>query len=209
MLSPIYKHGKKDNIIPFQQVKQKVIAANLSIFDEAFFWMLYYCGVRKSEAYERVANDFETTDTHIIIDFHQRKKHGAKVPPLKLPLSWYGMDKLEYAVQKAKERKPRKKAVYVYIDHKRTRQQKRDRWVFPKIQSTKAWTIVKSVLGEGYYPHFLRLNRLTEIGRDPTASLTRLKSWSGIKSTTALNEYLGASEKEQAKAVEFMDRQYS
>lgn len=208
-MSPIYKHGKKDNIIPFQQVKQKAIASNLSISEEAFFWMLYYCGVRKSEAYERVASDFKITNTLIIIDFHQRKKNGAKVPPLKLPLSWYGMDKLEYVVQKAKERKPRKKAVYVYVDHKRTRQLRRDRWVFPQIQSTKAWTIVKSVLGEGYYPHFLRLNRLTEIGRDPTASLTRLKSWSGIKSTTALNEYLGTSEKEQDKAIEFMDKQYS
>ncbi|UCC32928.1 MAG: hypothetical protein JSW53_03800, partial [Candidatus Bathyarchaeota archaeon] len=122
---------------------------------------------------------------------------------------WYGMNKLEYMVEKAKERRPRNKAVYVYVDHMRTRQLRKDRWVFPNIQSTKAWKIVRKVLGEGYYPHFLRLNRLTEIGRDPTASLTRLKSFSGIKSTSALNEYLGASEKEQDKAIEFMDKQYS
>lgn len=206
---PIYKHGKKDHIIPFSQVKQKVIDANLSISEESFFWILYYCGVRKSEAFERVASDFKITDTHIIIDFHQRKKHGAKVPALKLPLSWYGLNKLEYTVQEAKKRKPNEKAIYRYVDKKRVRDIKQDRWVFPKIQSTKAWMIVKQVLGEEYYPHFLRLNRLTEIGRDPTASLTRLKSFSGIKSTTALDVYLGTSEKEQEKAIEFMDKQYS
>ncbi|NIO38175.1 hypothetical protein GTO27_10825, partial [Candidatus Bathyarchaeota archaeon] len=206
---PIYKHGKKDHIIPFEQVKQKVIDANLSISEESFFWILYYCGVRKSEAYERVASDFKITVTRIIIDFHERKKHGAKVPPLRLHLSWHGMNKLEYIVQEAKKRKPIKKAIYTYVDKKRVREIRQDRWVFPKIQSTKAWQIVKGVLGKEYYPHFLRLNRLTEIGRDPTASLTRLKSFSGIKSTTALDVYLGTSEKEQEKAIEFMDRQYS
>ncbi|UCC33673.1 MAG: tyrosine-type recombinase/integrase, partial [Candidatus Bathyarchaeota archaeon] len=119
-MCPTYKDGKKDNILPFQQVRQKVIAANLSINEEAFFWLLYYCGVRKSEAYERVVSDFKITNTRIVVDFHQRKKKGATVPPLKLPLSWYGMNKLEYMVEKAKERRPRNKAVYVYVDHMRT-----------------------------------------------------------------------------------------
>ncbi len=206
---PIYKTGKKDNIIAFQEVKQKVIDANLSISEEAYFWLLYYCGVRKSEAYERIAEDFEINDTHLIVDFHQRKKNGKTVPPLELPLRWYGINKLVDAVKKAEDNTPRKKAVYVYVNKKRTRQVRKERWVFPNIQSTKAWQIVQKVLGKGYYPHFLRLNRLTEIGRDPTASLTRLSSFSGIKSVTALNEYLGADKKEQQKAIEFMDREYS
>ena len=206
---PIYKHGKKDHIIPFQTVKQKVIDANLSISEEAFFWILYYCGVRKSEAYERVAEDFEMNDTHIIINFHQRKKNGAEVPPLELPLHWYGINKIVEVVRKARDDKAFKKAVYVYIEKKRVRQLRKEQWVFPHIQSTRAWQIVRNVLGEGYYPHFLRLNRLTEIGRDPTASLTRLKSFSGIKSTKVLDEYLGTSKKEQQKAIEFMNQQYA
>ena len=52
-----YKFGKKEEILPFRLVKQKVIDANLRLRDEAFFWFLYYCGVRKSEAYERVAGE--------------------------------------------------------------------------------------------------------------------------------------------------------
>jgi hypothetical protein len=189
-------------------VKQRVKNANLRLRDEALFWLLYYTGVRKSEGYERVASDFKTDGVHLIVDFHQRKKHGAEVPPLRLPLNWYGIDKIVKSVRIALSCRPREKAVYVYKDGKRVRTVRRDRWVFPRIQSTKVWEIVQDVLGEGYYPHFLRLNRLTEIAQDPTASLTRLKSFSGIKSTTALNSYLGTAKKEQQKAIEYMNQKY-
>lgn len=203
-----YKFGKKVEIVPFSLVKQKVIDARLRLRDEAFFWLLYYTGVRKSEAYERVASDFKTDGVHLIVDFHRRKKGGAEVPPLMLPLNWYGIDKIIRSVRIALNFRPKEKAVYVYKEGKRMRIIKKDRWVFPKIQSTKAWEIVKEVLGEEYYPHFLRLNRLTEIAQDPTASLTRLKSFSGIKSTTALNSYLGTAKKEQQKAIEYMSKKY-
>jgi len=204
-----YAHGKKEEILAFPFVKQKVINACLPWKDEAFFWLLYYCGVRKSEAYERVATDFKVTETSLIVDFHQRKKRGAEVSPLELPLNWYGIDKLVKAVQAASQSKPKNKAVFSYVDKKRVRALKLGRWVFPHIQSTRAWEIVQNVLGEDYYPHFLRLNRLTEIAQDPTASLTRLRSFSGIKSTTALDSYLGTSKKEQQKAIEYMNRKYS
>lgn len=203
-----YKHGKKEELLPFPLVKQKVIDASLHWRVEAFFWLLYYCGVRKSEAYERVASDFKITETRLIVDFHQRKKRGAEVPPLELPLNWYGVDKLARTVHVASNSRPSKKAVYVYVDRKRVRVVKEDRWVFPHVQSTKAWEIVQRVLGEDYYPHFLRLNRLTEIAQDPTASLTRLRSFSGIRSTTALDSYLGTDKKEQQKALEFMGEKY-
>jgi hypothetical protein len=206
---PNYRHGKKEETIPFDRIRQQVAEANLSIEEEAFFWLLYYCGVRKSEAYERVAEDFKITASHLIVDFHQRKKNGNEVPPLELPRHWYGVPLIVEVVKKAKESKVRNKAVYIYIDKQRTRKLVKAHWVFTHIQSTKAWQIVRKVLGKGYYPHFLRLNRLTEIGRDPTASLTRLKSFSGIKSVTALNAYLGADKKEQKAALDYMDRQYA
>ncbi|TRZ48409.1 MAG: hypothetical protein D4S01_10330 [Dehalococcoidia bacterium] len=203
-----YKYGKQE-LLPFQVVKSKVVQAILHWRDEAFFWLLYYCGVRKSEAYERVAVDFKITDSYLIIDFHQRKKRGAEVPPLELPHHWYGIDKIVKSVQYAAKSHPRQKAIYIYENKKRVRILKEGKGVFPHIQSTKAWEIVQEVLGEEYYPHFLRLNRLTELGSDPTASLTRLKSFSGIKSTTALNSYLGTAKKEQQKAIDFMNNKYS
>jgi len=73
-------------------------------------------------------------------------------------------------------------------------------WLFPNIGKQTAWRIVKAVLGKEYYPHFLRLNCLTEIAEDPTSNLTRLKSHSGIKTMRVLEAYLGVSEKEQDSA---------
>lgn len=202
-----YKHGKQEHIMDFEEVKQKVLDAKLPRNDEAFFWLLYWCGTRKSEAYERVAEDFEVTDTYLIVDFGQRKKGSAKVDPLEIPLNYYGVDKIVEAIEKANQRKKRIKNFYVYVDKKRTAIRKKGRWIFPHVQSTKAWEIVRKVLGEGYYPHFLRLNRLSIIGSDPTASLTRLKSFSGIKSVRSMEYYLGVSKKEQQKAMEFSGKE--
>ena len=84
---------------------------------------------------------------------------------------------------------------------------KRERWLFPHINSTWAWKVVKRILGEKYYPHFLRLNRLTEIGSDPSASIVRMKSFSGIKDTKTLESYLGVSKTEQDAAVGFIGKQ--
>jgi hypothetical protein len=82
----------------------------------------------------------------------------------------------------------------------------RDHWLFPNIQSSTALRLVKQVLGSRYYPHFLRLNRLTEIGSDPEASIVRLKSYSGIRSIKALESYLGTSKEEQEAALSWMEK---
>ena len=50
------------------------------------------------------------------------------------------------------------------------------------------------------------MNRLTEIGSDPAASIVRLKSYSGIKSIRALESYLGTSEEEQDAALSWMEK---
>lgn len=205
---PEYKHGKQEEIIDFQNVRRQVAEARLSCSEEAYFWILYYCGVRKSEAYERVAEDFNVSQSHLIIDFHKRKKGGAEVDPLKLPRNWPGINKIIMCIEKAEQRKPNYKNLFVYKDKKRVKVRTKARWAFPHIQSTRAWQIVKQVLGIKYYPHFLRLNRLSEIGSDPSANLLRLKSYSGIKSTKSLEAYLGTSEKEQDAAIDFMNSKY-
>jgi integrase len=202
-----YKHGKKREIIPFSIIKQKVAAADLNWRGEAFFWLLYYTGVRKSEAYERTASDFKNTDQFLVVDF-KRKKGSIDVPPLEIPLVWYGVDKIVKAVNYALRSPPKEKGIFVYENKKRVRKVRKDRWVFPNIQSTKAWELVQEVLGEEYYPHFLRLNRLTELGSDPSANLTRLKSFSGLKTTSVLEGYLGTSKREQQKAIEYMNKKY-
>jgi len=81
---------------------------------------------------------------YLIVDFHRRKKGGAEVPPLRLPLNWYGIDKIVLSARIALSCRPKEKAVYVYKNGKRVRIVKRDMWVFPRIQSTKAWEIAGS-----------------------------------------------------------------
>ena len=199
--------GKKQDVIPFNEIVEKVKKAKLSLEHEAYFWILYYCGVRKSEGYERTVDDFVISKEFVSIDFHQRKKHGKTVPPLDLPLKWHGVKSIVEVVQKRK--KACHKTVFRYIEKKRTPKRVKAIWVFPYINSTTAYNIVKKVLGIGWYPHFLRLNRLSIIGSDPNAGFLRISSVSGIKSMKAMERYLGVSKREQDKARQFVDEEYS
>ena len=107
-----YKHGKQEEPMSFQEFKKKVESSHLNPEKKGFIRLLYYAGSRKSEAYERTAADCKVTDSHFIIDFGQRKKHGTKVDPLKFPRSWAGIEQLVSLYKRATERKPRKKRVF-------------------------------------------------------------------------------------------------
>jgi hypothetical protein len=203
---PKYEHGKQTGLIGFQEWQNRVEKARLTSEKVGFVWLLYYAGVRKSEAYERTANDCQVSAEHFIIDFQERKKHGARVDPLRFPLSWPGIEELRKLYEKAAQRKPSSKRIF-YQENKTTKSRiVKDQWLFPHIQSATAWRIIKQVLGAEYYPHYLRLNRLSEIGQDPEANIVRLKSYSGIKSIRALEAYLGTSSEEQEAALSWMEK---
>jgi len=201
-----YKHGKQEELISFQEFMERVDGSNLNPEKKGFIWLLYYAGCRKSEAYERVTGDCQVTDTRFIVDFGRRKKRGAEVPPLKFPRTWEGIDFLVSLYERAAQRRARKKRIFFQQDKITKSKVVKDHWLFPHIQSVTAWKIAKDVLGKDYYPHFLRLNRLSEIGSDPEATLLRLKSYSGIKSIKTLQSYLGVSEKEQDAALSWMKK---
>jgi integrase len=144
-----YKYGKQKTITSVEEFKQKLEAQKISPEQRALLVLLWHCGVRKSEAYERVKEDVEMTDTHVIVDFHQRKKHGEAVPPLKIPRKFYGVE--EYLIPYlCKPKRARPKTLYTY----ETREKKlvahsekvEGRWLFPHIGSTTAWRICKEVL---------------------------------------------------------------
>ena len=203
---PKYKRGKQETPLVFQEFRNKVKEAYISTEKEGFIWLLYYAGCRKSEAYERTVDNCMVTDSHFIIDFGQRKKNGAKVNPLQFPKSWTGIEILVFLYKRALPRKPKKKRVFYQENKIRKSKMVKNNWLFPHIQSVTAWKIVKKVLGPMYYPHFLRLNRLTEIGSDPEANIVRLKNYSGIKSIKALESYLGTSREEQEAAISWMEK---
>jgi len=203
---PNYKLGKVVEAMEFSEFLQHVAKANLPLEQEAYIWLLYYCGVRKSEGFERVFSDIQITPEFFIIDFHQRKKNGSTVPPLELPRKWPGVEELIQVTKIAAARKPLTKMLFYYEKQERKSRIEKNQWLFPNIQSTVAWRIVKRTLGPRYYPHFLRLNRITELCGDPNFSLSRLKSFTGIKSLDALQSYLGVSRREQKESLAWMDK---
>lgn len=102
-----------------EEFKEKLEAANIKPEQKVFLVLLWRSGVRKSEAYERVREDIEITETHVIVDFHQRKKHGETVPPLKILRKFYGVE--EYLIPylcKPKRAKP--KTLYTMKHAKRS-----------------------------------------------------------------------------------------
>ena len=216
-----YKHGKQKEIMTLQQFQKAFLeAAEVPLSWKAFIVLLWHTGVRKSELYERVKEDVKVTDEYAIIDFHKRKKRGDEVAPLKIPLSFYGMT--EYVLPylgRVNKRKTFKSIFYQEPTGKFKEGQRgkklpimrltykvvKDHWLFPLINSTTAWLCVKTVLGEKFYPHYLRLRKLSAAGRTATNYLDFLaavKSISGLKTITAINAYTGSDEAVRKKAME-------
>lgn len=185
---PKYKHGKQTDTIELEFLHKRM---SKGIFkqpfrDKSFLALLYWTGVRKSEAYERVKEDFTVTKTDLVIDFHQRKKNGLEVPPLEIPLD----------------------LPYVNLIVERAKKTKQGNLVW-RISDDTAWRIVKRALGEKYYPHFLRLNRITRMFDDPTTTIPEAKSWTGIKTAKALDVYIGYSKRRMEKGKERLRREVS
>ena len=205
-----YKYGKQKEAQSFQEISARVsrVKKKLSAEQLGFFWLLYYTGVRKSEAYERVAEDVQITPELFIIDFHQRKKRGETVPPLELPRSFPGIEILVELTLKALKRKAvRKQLQYQESPQHMATKIVKAKWIFPRLNRSWAAVTIKKILGKEYYPHYLRLNRITELCCDPQISLARLKSYTGIKSLDALQSYLGVSQREQKASIDFMAKQ--
>lgn len=177
---PEYKHGKQTDTIDFEMFMDRMKRAKCydPLRDKSFVALLYWVGCRKSEAYERVREDFVIDEDKLTINFHQRKKDGLETSPIELPFD------LPYTklIAKQIERTSPKQRVW-------------------NIGSTTAWTIVKNILGEKYYPHYLRLNRITRMFDDPTTTIPEAKSWTGIKTTKALDHYIGYSKRRMRKGV--------
>lgn len=180
---PTYKQGKQTDTIELEDFT-KALRSCVSLRDKSFLALLYWTGVRKSEAYERVKEDFTTTESDLVIDFHKRKKGGLDVPALEIPLDLPFVDSIV-------------KRVRLTLPGRRV-------WSF---NGVTAWRIVKRVLGEKYYPHFLRLNRITRMADDPTATVPELKSWTGLKTTRALDVYIGYSKRRMEKGKERLRRE--
>jgi integrase len=217
-----YKAGKQKAIMPlaiFQAAIGEAIDRGEGAEALAYVTLLWHTGVRKSEAYERKLEDITITEKFVEVDFHKRKKGGEEVEPLQIPRAFYGVE--DYLVPWAQtKRKATKKRVYYQRATDSTRltekgktvsikvkdyREERAVWLFPNIHSTHAWEIVKRVLGPDYYPHYLRLRKLSAAGRTATNYVDMIgavKAISGLKTINAISAYLGSDEQVAKKAME-------
>jgi integrase len=213
-----YKHGKQKGIMKLADFQQRLEASHASLEQKAYAILLWHTGVRKSEAYERIIDDVVIEPGVIVIDFHKRKKGGEEVPPLKIPRDFYGIEEylVPWVTQALTLKSSRKRLFYQVetLDSRTTKKGKvvsvknriskteKAAWLFPNIASTSAWTTVKALLGDEFYPHYLRLRKLSAIGKNPkTRSLIHIKAVSGLKSLRAIESYLGFDEETQDEAM--------
>ncbi len=172
MKMPNYKH-KIEEPLALEEVQAKIKKAmpSLTIESLSYFWLLYWVGCRKSEGYERKVSDCQLTETSFIIDFGQRKKHGATVPPIRIPRTFPGVNVLTEQLKKAKQKPTSQKRIFYQKEtdqpalHKngtpilkrdgspqykkvKTARIERSQWLFPHIQSSWAVVIIKKILGK-------------------------------------------------------------
>jgi len=141
----------------------------------SYLAFLYWFGTRRSEVYERVKEDFKIDGKFLIINCPAKKRGKREI--LKAPIDLPYIDLIIEQV-------------------KRTRKQRRV-WNF---SASTSYRIVKRVMPK-HYPHFFRLNRAVEFLRDPETNIPEMQAWFGWKTVTAVNSYVGYSERDLDKQV--------
>lgn len=140
-----YKHGKQIKTIDFETF-QKGMESKEFVYpsrDRSYLAFLYWSGVRRSEAYERVKENFTIKNSILFCEVPAKKK-GQRGGPLRIPVD------LPY-VNLIIERIDKTRLCY-HPELKR-----KERFVWPISDST-AWRIIKRPF-PNLYPHFFRLNR--------------------------------------------------
>jgi len=169
MNMPKYKHGKQTTPIDHQAFDNAMQHSEFKKHSHrSFLVFLYWFGVRKSEALERVKEDFQIKEGVLVVDCPAKK--GGEREPLEVYVDLPYVNLIIEQIEK-------------------TRKGKR-LWRFSE---RTAINVVKRALGQKYYPHFLRLNRATHFLEDPETTVPDMKAWFGWKSAQTIDDYIGYS----------------
>ena len=181
---PRYKHGKQTRPIDWETFKDMMEKGEFvkSLLHKSFLAFLYWFGIRKTEALERVKKDFQVKDGLLIVDCPAKK--GGEREPLEVDVDLPYVDLILERV-------------------KRTRKNRRV-WGFSE---RTAINVVKRAMGDKYYPHFLRLNRATKFLEDPTTTIPQMKAWFGWKAAKTIDDYIGYSRRDIRKQRERLRRE--
>ena len=176
-----YKDGKQTKAIDFETFQEGMESKKFShpLRDGSYLAFIYWSGVRRSEAYERVKKNFEVKDDILLCEV-PAKKHGERGGSLRLPINLPYVNLILERIEKTRLR--------YHPELKR-----KDKFVWPISDST-AWRIVKRVF-PGLYPHFFRLNRAVLFCQNPDTSDIDVKSWFGWKSSKTIDYYMGVSQR--------------
>jgi hypothetical protein len=174
---PRYKYEKVTAPIDYQSFEKAMEKANFpkskTLSYKSFIAFLYWFGVRKAEALERIPEDFLVKDNLLIVNAIPKK--GGHREPLEIPADYPYVD-LIIKKKEQTRRSPSNEEGRIWNFSPRT-----------------AITIVKRVMGDRYYPHFFRLNRATRFLEDPTTTLPEMKAWFGWKAAKTVDPYIGYS----------------
>lgn len=124
----------------------------------------YYTAIRISEALRCIPEQFQIQQTQLYFDVGKRLKHGTHTPALVIP----------------------RDADYVEELIKIIRSTKSGQRIFPYCRKTGYNVIVRAF---GFYPHFFRLNRITNFFLEGW-SIAEVRTWTGL-TLTALDYYVG------------------
>jgi integrase len=130
-----------------------------------FASLLYYSGVRVSEMVRAKKEQFRVEDDVLLFDVGPREKTGLTTDPLEIPLSMPFMDDIQHLIKYTRKEQP----------------------IFGFTRRTGC-----RIIGQYFnaYPHYFRLNRITQIFMDGF-SLAEAMSWSGHKTIQGVNPYIG------------------
>lgn len=160
-----YKHGKIMQPISFNDFEAALEHPyNKRLCYRAFIVLLYYTGVRVSEALRAVKEDFRAERATLYWDVGKRLKHGRHTPPLPLDLTQPHMN-------------------LILEQHAKTKKQQR---LFDFDRVT-AWRHVKK--GGLGYNHLARLSAITFFLKSGY-SVAEIVNWFGI-SVRTVDSYIG------------------
>jgi len=133
---------------------------------KAFIALLYYTGIRVSEALRSIRSQFQIDEEVIYFEVGKRLKGSLQTAPLKISL-----------------KKPFASSVATTV-----RNTRKGRRVFPYCRKT-GYNIVSRVF---YYPHHLRLTKITDLF-EKGFTISQLRAWTGL-TLNSLNYYVGVVE---------------
>lgn len=180
---PKYSLGKQTIPIDFEtfdKAMQHGIFKNYT--HKSFLVFLYWFGVRRSEALERIKEDFRIEDDSLIVNAPAKK--GGERESLEVDINLPYVNLIIERIGKTKR-------------HRRL-------WNFSERTAVR---IVKRALGQKYYPHFLRLNRATKFLEDPETTIPEMMAWFGWKEAKTVSSYIGHSRRYIQKQKERLRRE--